>query len=194
MKINKSDGQQKSLKCSTWVQSQKWQKGLCFQGKPFYITLIQVCAPISSAKEAEVEWFYDHLQDLLELTPKKCPFHHRGLERKSWRSSNTWSDRRVWLWSTKWSRAKANWVLPRERTGHSKQPLPNTTRDNSKLGHQHMVDTEMRLILFFAAEALYSQQKQDQELTVSQIMNSLLQNSDLNWRKYGIPLEDSGMT
>ena len=97
---------------------------VCFRGKPFYITVIQVCAPITSAKEAEVEWFYDHLQDLLELTPKKCPFHHRGLERKTWRSSNTWSNRRVWLWSTKWSRAKANWVLPRECTGHSKQPLP----------------------------------------------------------------------
>ena len=49
-----------------------------------------------------------------------------------------------------------------------------------------MVNTEIRLIMFFAAkdgEALYSQQKQDQELIVAQIMNSLLQNSDLNWRK-----------
>ena len=49
-----------------------------------------------------------------------------------------------------------------------------------------MVDIEIRLIIFFAAkdeEALYSQQKQDQELTVAQIMNSLLPNSDLNWRK-----------
>ena len=49
-----------------------------------------------------------------------------------------------------------------------------------------MVNTEIRLIIFFAAEdgeALYSQQKQDWELTVIQIMNSLLQNSDLNWRK-----------
>ena len=49
-----------------------------------------------------------------------------------------------------------------------------------------MVNTEIRLIIFFAAkygEDLYSQQKQDQELTVAQIMNSLLQNSDLNWRK-----------
>ena len=48
-----------------------------------------------------------------------------------------------------------------------------------------MVNTEIKLIIFFAAkdgEALYSQQKQDQELTVAQ-MNSLLQNSDLNWRK-----------
>ena len=49
-----------------------------------------------------------------------------------------------------------------------------------------MVNTEIRLIIFFAAkdgEALYSQQKQDWELTVAQIMNSLLQNSDWNWRK-----------
>ena len=49
-----------------------------------------------------------------------------------------------------------------------------------------MVNTEIRLIIFFAAEdgeALYSQQKQDKELTVAYIMNPLLQNSDLNWRK-----------
>ena len=60
-----------------------------------------------------------------------------------------------------------------------------------------MVNTEIRLIIFFAAkdgEALYSQQKQDQELTVAQIMNSLLPNSDLNWRKWGKPLNHSGMT
>ena len=42
-----------------------------FQGKPFRITVIQVYAPTSNAKEAEVEWFYEDLQDLLELTPKK---------------------------------------------------------------------------------------------------------------------------
>ena len=41
-----------------------------FQGKPFDITVIQVCAPASNA-EAEVEWFYEDLQELLELTPKK---------------------------------------------------------------------------------------------------------------------------
>ena len=60
-----------------------------------------------------------------------------------------------------------------------------------------MVNTEIRLIIFFAAkdgEALYSQQKQDQELTVAQVMNSLLPNSDLNWRKYGKPLDHPGMT
>ena len=42
-----------------------------FQGKPFNITVIQVYAPTSYAEEAEVEWFYEDLQDLLELTPKK---------------------------------------------------------------------------------------------------------------------------
>ena len=42
-----------------------------FQGKPFNITVIQVYAPTSNAKEAEVEWFYEDLQDLLELTPIK---------------------------------------------------------------------------------------------------------------------------
>ena len=42
-----------------------------FQGKPFNITVTQICAPNRNAEEAEVEWFYEDLQDLLELTPKK---------------------------------------------------------------------------------------------------------------------------
>ena len=68
-----------------------------FQGKPFNITVIQVYALTSNAEEAEVEWFYEDLQDLLELTPKKrCPFHYRGLERKSRKSRNTWSNRQTW--------------------------------------------------------------------------------------------------
>ena len=45
-----------------------------FQGKPFNITVIQVYASTSNAEEAEVEWFYEDLQDLLELTPKQMPF------------------------------------------------------------------------------------------------------------------------
>ena len=44
---------------------------VCFQGKPFNITVIQVYAPTTKTKEAEVEWFYEDLQDLLELTPQK---------------------------------------------------------------------------------------------------------------------------
>ena len=62
----------KSLKCSTWVQSQKWENDLCSsQGKYFNITVIQVYAPTSIAEDAEVERFYEDLQDLWELTPKK---------------------------------------------------------------------------------------------------------------------------
>ena len=69
-----------------------------FQGKPFNITVIQVYAPTGNAEEAEVEWFYEDLQDLLELTPpKRCPFHYRGLECKSRKSRNTWSNRQIGL-------------------------------------------------------------------------------------------------
>ena len=56
------------------MQSQKRQNDLCsvhFQGKPFNITVIQAYALTSNAEEAEVEWIYEDLQDLLELTPKK---------------------------------------------------------------------------------------------------------------------------
>ena len=73
-------------------------------------------------------------------------------------------------------------VLPGECTGHSKYPFPTTQEKTTHRYHQ-MVNIKIRLIIFFAAkdgEALYSQQKQDQELTVVQIMNSLLPNSDLN--------------
>ena len=61
--------------------------------------------------------------------------------------------------------------------------LFNNTREDCTCGHHQVVNTKIRLIIFFAAkdgEALYSQQKQDQELTVAQIMNSLLPNLDLN--------------
>ena len=61
-----------------------------FQDKPFNITVIQVYALINNAEKAEVEQYYEDLQDLLELTPKKrCPFHYRGLECKSRKSRDT---------------------------------------------------------------------------------------------------------
>ena len=56
------------------MQSQKWQNDLCLQGKPFSIMVIQVYAPNSNAEDAEVEWFYEDLQCLLELTSKKDAF------------------------------------------------------------------------------------------------------------------------
>ena len=63
-------------------------------------------------------------------TQKRCSFYFRGLECKSRKSRNTWSNRKIWPWSIEWSRAKANRVLPRQRTGHSKHPLP-TTREKT---------------------------------------------------------------
>ena len=82
---------------------------------------------LTYVEEDEDEWFHEDLQDRLELTPKKrCPFHYRGLECKSRKPRNTWSNRQIWPWNAEWSRAKTNRVLPRERTGHSKHPLPTT--------------------------------------------------------------------
>ena len=72
----------------------------------------------------------------------------------------------------------------------------NNTGEDCTHGHHQMDNIKIRLIIYFAAkdgEALYSQQKQDQELTVAQIMNSLLPNSDLNW-KVGKTKDHSGMT
>ena len=63
-----------------------------FQGTPFNITIVQVYPLTSNAEEAEVEWFYEYLQNLLELTTKKdVLFHYRGLKDKSRKSTDTWS-------------------------------------------------------------------------------------------------------
>ena len=85
--------------------------------------------------------------------------------------------------NTELSRAKANRVLPRESTDHSKHSLPTTQEKTPIHGHHQMVNTKTRLFVFFAAkdgEVLYRQQKQDQELSVAQAMNSLSPNSDLS--------------
>ena len=90
-------------------------------------SVIQVYAPIMDAIQAEVERFSEDLQRPSRTNnQKRCPFHHRGLECKRRKSRDTWSNRQVWLLSTKWSRAKANRVLPRKLTGHSKHLLPTT--------------------------------------------------------------------
>ena len=163
--------QQKSPKCNTCMQSQKNNRmiSVCFQGKPFSITVqfssvaqscptlcdptnrsmpgfpvhhqlpeftqthvhwvgdaIQPSHTLSSpnAGEAEVEWFLKTYRPC--RTPKRCPFHYRGPECKSRKSRDTWSNRQIWPWSTKWSMAKPNRVLQRECTGHSKHPVATT--------------------------------------------------------------------
>ena len=93
-------------------------------------------------------------------TPKRCPFHYRGLECKSRKSRDTWSNRQIWPWGTKWSRAKANSVLPRERTGHSKHSLPTT---QEKTLHMDITRWSMR-----KSDWLYSLQPEMEKLyTVS---------------------------
>ena len=96
------------------------------------------------------------------------------MECKSTKSRDSWSNRKFGLGIQN---------EPRQRPAEFCQETSNNTRDDSTYEHHQMVNTEIRLIIFFAAkdgEALYSQQKQDRELTVAQIMNSLLPNSDLN--------------
>ena len=68
-----------------------------FQGKPLNII---VYALTSNTEQAEVEWFYEDLQDLLELTPKKDVLFIMELECKSRKPRNTWSNRQIWSWTT----------------------------------------------------------------------------------------------
>ena len=168
-----------------------------FQGKPFNITVIQVYAPTSNAEEAEVEWFYEDLQDPWELTPPKDVLFTIG------------------DWNAKVGSQETPGVTGKFGFGvwnEAGQRRIEFCEDNALVianalfqQHKRRLSTwtspdgqpKFRLILFFAAkdgEALYSQQKQDWELTVAQIMNSLLPNSDLNRRKWGKPLDHSDMT
>ena len=153
-----------------------------FQGKPFNITVIQVDALTNNAEEAEVEWFYEDLQDLLELTPKNDILFIIG----DWNA-------KVGNQETPGVTGKFGLGMRNEAgqrliefcpTHRSKQtPSSHNTRGDSTHGCHQMVSTEIRLIILFVAkvgEPLYREQKQDRDLTVAQIMNSLLPNSDLN--------------
>ena len=159
------------------MQSQKRQNDLCsFPRQTIHITVIQVYAPTINAEEAEVEWFYEDLQDLLELTHKKwCPFHYRGLECKSRKSRDTWSSRQVWPWSTKWSRAKTTEIcqentLVIENTlfqKHKRRLYTWTSQDG-----QHQIQIYYILCSQRWRSSIQSA-KQDQELTVAQIMSQI---------------------
>ena len=151
-----------------------------FRGKPFNITVIQVCAPTSSAEEAEVEQFYENLQELLELTPKKDVLFIIGDWNAKVESQELPEITGKFGLGVQNEAGQRLTVLPRERTGHSKHPL--TTQ--KKTLHMHITrwSTPKSNILCSQRwrSAIYNQQKQEQELTVSQTMNSVLQNSDLN--------------
>ena len=93
-----------------------------FQGKPFNITVIQVYAPTSNAEEAEVEWFYEDLQDLLELTATKDVLFMIGDRNAKVGSQETPGV--TGKFGLGMRKEAGQRVLPRKCTGHSKHPLP----------------------------------------------------------------------
>ena len=97
-----------------------------FQGKPFNSTVIQSKPWPATLKKLKLKGSMKTYKTFRTNTQKRCPFHYRGLECKSRKSRNTWSNRQIWPWNTEWSMAKANRVLLGERTGHSKHPFPTT--------------------------------------------------------------------
>ena len=154
-----------------------------FQGKLFNITVIQVYAPTSNAEEDEVEWFYEDLQDLLELTPKKDVLFIIGDWNAKIGSQEIPGITGKFDFGVQNETGQRLTEFCQENTLVIANTLSSNTREGSSHGYHQMVNTKIRLIIFFAAkdkEALYSQQKQDLELTMAQIMSSLLQNSGLN--------------
>ena len=97
-----------------------------FQGKPFNITVIQVYAPTSNAEEAEVEWFYADLQEVLELTPKKDVLFIIGDWNAKVGSQETSGITGKFGLGMRNEAGQRLRVLPRERTGHSKHRLQTT--------------------------------------------------------------------
>ena len=77
-------------------------------------------------KKLKLNGFMKTYKTFRANTQKRCPFHYRGLECKSRKSRNTWSNRQIWPWNAEWIRAKLTRVLLRKCTGHSKHPHPTT--------------------------------------------------------------------
>ena len=97
-----------------------------FQGKPLNIMVIQAYALTSNAEEAEVEWFYEDLQDILELTPNKDVLFFIGDWNAKVGNQETPGVTGKFGLGVRNEAGQRQRVLPRERTGHSKQPLPTT--------------------------------------------------------------------
>ena len=151
-----------------------------FQGKPFNITGIQVCTLTSNAEEADVERIYE---DLLELTPRKDVLSIIGDWNTKVGSQETPGVTGKFCLGVQNEAGQTLVEFCQENALVIANTLFNNKREDSTHGHHQTVNTEIRVIIFFAAKdekALYSQQKQDQGLTMAQIMNSLLPNSDLN--------------
>ena len=162
------------------MQSQKQQNDLSvrFQGKPFNITVIQVYAPTSNTEEAKVEWLYEDLQGLLELTPKQDVLfiigdwnakvgsqETRGVTCKFVLEIQNEAGQRLIEFSQENTLIIANTLFQQ----HKRRLYTWTSPEGQ---HRNQIDY---ILAAKDGEALYSQQKQDWELTVAQIMNSLLQ-------------------
>ena len=155
-----------------------------FQGKPFNIILIQVYAPTSNAEEAEVEWFFEDRKDLLELIPKRDVLfiigdwnaklgnqEIPGVTGKFGHGVRNEAGQRL----TEFCQENLLFIAKTLFQQHKGQLYTWTSPDGQ---YQSQID-----YIFYVVEdgeALYSQQKQDWELTVTQTMNSLMQTSDLN--------------
>ena len=156
---------------------------VCFQGKPFNITVIQVYSSTSNTEEAEVEQFYEDLQDILELTtPKDVLFIIGNCNAKvgSQETPGVTGKFGLGIWNAAGQRLTE---FCQENTLVIANTLFQQHKRRLYTWTSQMVNTKIRLVVFFSAkdgEALYSQQNQDWELSVAQIMNSLLPNSDLN--------------
>ena len=153
------------------MQSQKQQNDLCSSLiKPFKITVIQVYAPTSNAEEAEVEQLYEDLQDLLELTLKKDVLFILGDWNEKVGSQEVPGVTGKFGLGMRNEAGQRLIEICQENALVIANTLFNNTKEDSTHRHHQMINTEIRLITFFAAkdgEALYSQQKQDQELTGS---------------------------
>ena len=155
---------------------------VCFQGKAFNITVIQVYATTINAKEDEVKWFYEDLQDLLELASKKGVLFIIG----DWNAKV--GSKEILGVTGKFDLAVQKeagqmlielcqenaLVIVNTLFQHKRRFYAWTSPDGQ---YQNQIDY---ILCSKDGEALNSQQKQDWELTVAQIMNSLLPNSDLN--------------
>ena len=117
------------------------------QGTPFSIMMIQAYAPTSNAEEAEVEWFYEDLQDLLELTPKKDVLFIIGVWNAKVGSQETpgvTGKIGLGLWNESGQRLIE---LCQENTLVIANTLINNTGEDSTRGHHQMINTEIRLII-----------------------------------------------
>ena len=154
-----------------------------FQSKPFNITVIQVYAPTSNAEEAEVDQFYEGLQDLLELTPKKDVLFIIGNWNAKVGSQETPGvtgkfglgvQNEVGQRLIEFCQENALVIANTLFQQHRRRLYTWTSPDGQYLNQIDYILCSQRW------KTLYSQPKQDSELTVAQIMNSLWKNSDRN--------------